>query len=543
MSVAVAQRSQAGRTSAPVVMGLAIRRTWRGAAAIAATDVLVIVTAVIGYVAAYPNPEDRTTLATSIGSNPGLRALFGETRQLETIAGFTEWRVVLILAVVGGVWALFAVTRVLRGEEESGRAEIVLAGPVTRSSATIATLSGVSLVVAAMLIIVVVGLVIGSGSDLGADRAVLLALTIVGTPAVMVGVGAVTSQLADTRRRAVTMGAAALGASYLLRVVADSSENRAWLRWATPLGWLELAHPLTEPRLVPIALSYLLAVLLGLVAVALVMRRDVGSGMLGGSDRRRSRTVGLGGPVGLAARLAQGAALAWAIGLGLFGILIGLVARTAAEAMAGSDTSALLGGLGLTEVGTRAYVGVLFVILTVALTTAAAGRVAATREEEATGRLENTLVRPVTRSRWLIGELVVALGILIIGACATVLGAYVAGRAGGLGVGLGDLARAGANCLPPAIFVLGAGIIIFGFLPRIAVTVTYSYVAGAFLLEIVGSAVALPSWVLNVSVFNHVAPVPAVAADVRSAVVMIVLGVASAGIGIFGFARRDVITA
>lgn len=540
MSVALAERGQAMGTSAPIVMGLAVRRTWRGAAAIAATNVLVIVTAVIGYVAAYPNPEDRTTLAASIGSNPGLRALFGETRRLETIAGFTEWRVVLILAVVGAVWALFAVTRVLRGEEECGRSDIILAGPVTRSGATIATLSGLALVVAAMLIVVAVGLLIGSASDLGADRVVLLALTIVGTPAVMVGVGAITSQLVDTRRRAVTIGAAALGAFYLVRVVADSSDNRAWLRWATPLGWLELAHPLTEPRIVPILLSYVLAVLLGLVAVILVPRRDAGTGVLGGSERRRSRTTGLSGPIGLAARLAQGAAFAWAVGLGLFGILIGLVARTAAEAMADSDTSALLEGFGLAEVGTRAYVGVLFVILTVALASAAAGRVAAMREEEATGRLEHTLVRAVGRPRWLGGQLCVAFGILLLGASATVVGAWIAGRAGNLGVGLEDLARAGANCLPPAVFVLGAGTMIFGFLPRMAVTLTYSYVAGAFLMEIVGSAVALPSWVLNVSVLHHVAPVPAVAADVRSAMVMLIMGVVMAALGILGFGRRDI---
>ena len=89
-------------------------------------------TAVIGYVAAYPDPADRVTLARSIGSNPGLTALFGETRALETITGFTEWRVVLVLSLVGAVWAIFAVTRILRGEEDDGRADVVLAGPITR---------------------------------------------------------------------------------------------------------------------------------------------------------------------------------------------------------------------------------------------------------------------------------------------------------------------------------------------------------------------------------------------------------------------------
>ena len=39
------------------------------------------------------------------------------------------------------------------------------------------------------------------------------------------------------------------------------------------------------------------------------------------------------------------------------------------------------------------------------MATAAAGQVAATREEEAASRLDNLLVRPVGRGRWLAGRL------------------------------------------------------------------------------------------------------------------------------------------
>jgi ABC-2 type transport system permease protein len=328
-----------------------------------------------------------------------------------------------------------------------------------------------------------------------------------------------------------------------MRVVADSSPDRAWLRWATPLGWLELAHPLTEPRILPIVLSYVLAVVLGGLAVLLVRARDTGAGLLADSGGRRSRTRGLDGATGLALRLARGTAWSWGIGLALFGGLIGLVARTASQAMADSDTGDVLGGLGVDDTGTTAYVGVLFVILTVALAAAAAGRVAAIREEEATGRVENILVRPVTRPQWLLGRLGVAVGILVLGASATSLGAWAAGQAGDLGVGFADLAKAGANCVPAAVFVLGAGTLVYGFWPRQAATLSYSYVAAAFLVEFVGSAVELPSWVLNLSVLHHVAPVPAVEADLTSAAAMVLLGLVLGALGVVGFARRDVVPA
>jgi ABC-2 type transport system permease protein len=531
------------RTAAGVTARLAWRRTWRGAAAVGLSIVLVTVTAVLGYEAAYPDPADRVTLARSIGSNPGLSALFGEPRDLETMAGFTEWRVVLILAVVGAVWALLATTRVLRGEEDEGRTELLLAGPMTRTTAARATLGGLGGTVLLLLAITLVGLVAGSGRDLGAGPAALLALTVVGMPVVMVGVGALASQVADTRRRATGLGAAVLGVAYLVRVLADSSADLRWLRWATPLGWIELAHPLTEPDPVPVVLLYVLGGVLALVALALVGVRDTGAGLRSARGATRQRVRGLTSPVGLAARLAAGSAWAWAIGLLLAGGLIGLVARTAAEALAQSAGQDMLGGLGIEDSGTRAYVGIFYLFITIALALAAAGQVAATREEEATGRVDALLVRPVTRGRWLAGRVVVAVGLLALGAGAAVLGTWAAGRAAGLGVGAADLGTAGVNTLPAALFVLGAGTALHGVLPRLAVPLTYALVTASFLLEVVGASVGLPTWLLNLSVLHHVAPAPAVDPDWLAAAVLVLLGLGLAVVGAVALRARDLVSA
>nr|MCU0283550.1 ABC transporter permease subunit [Candidatus Nanopelagicales bacterium] len=227
----------------------------------------------------------------------------------------------------------------------------------------------------------------------------------------------------------------------------------------------------------------------------------------------------------------------------VFGGLIGLVARTAAEAMADASGADVLGRLGIEESGARAYVGVSFVFITLLLMAAAAAQVAATRDEEASGRLEHLLVRPVTRGRWLGGRLVVTVGLLVLAAAAAALGALVAGRAAGLGVPAGDLLLAGLNALPAAVFVLGLGTLLHAVVPRAAATLTYAVVAGSFLLEVVGSAVALPGWVLNASVLHHVAPAPAVAPDPRSAAVLLGLGVLLAVLGGVGLRRRDLVGA
>lgn len=522
-----------------LVASLTWRRTWKGAAGVGAANVLVTVTAVLGYAAAYPDPADRLVLARSIGSNPGLSALFGEPRALETMAGFTEWRVVLALALVGGVWGMFATTGVLRGEEDVGRAEVLLAGPVTRTGAAAATLTGLAAAWLVCTVITVLGLAAGTGRHLGVGPAALLGLTLTSLAAVMIGVAAATSQLAATRRRATGTAAAVLGVSYALRVGADSAPDlRSW-RWWTPLGWLEEIRPLTGPAALPLVLMWLLAVVLCVVAARLVTRRDTGEGLWRADSAARPRTALLTGPFGLAVRLARGQAVSWAVGLALFGALIGLVARTASDAMSSSTGADLLDRLGVGDVGTRAYTGVSFVFVTLALGLAAAGQVAAMRDEEASRRLDTVLTRPVGRGRWLGGRCVVACGVLVLAAAAAVLGTAVAGSAADLGVPPGDLVVAGANVVPPAALVLGLGVLLLGVAPRVATGVTYAYVAGSFLLETVGAAVELPGWLLNASVLHHVSPAPAVDPDWPAAGVMVAVGLAAAVVGGLVFARRD----
>jgi len=528
-----------GPSPRALVAQLTWRRTWKGAAAVGSANVLVTVTAVLGYAAAYPDPADRVTLARSIGSNPGLNALFGETRALETMAGFTEWRVVLALALVGAIWGLFATTRVLRGEEDAGRAEVVLAGPVTRKGAAAATLAGLVAVWLLCTAVTVIGLVAGSGRDLGAGPAALLGLTLTSLAAVMIGVSAVTAQLAATRRRATGMAGAVLGLSYAVRVVADSTPDLSWLRWWTPLGWLEEVRPLTEFAVLPLLLMWLLAAALGVLALWLVTRRDTGEGVWSADSSARPQTALLTGPFGLAVRLARGPAVSWALGLAGFGALIGLVARTASEAMASSTGTELLGRLGVEDAGARAYTGVSFVFVTLALGLVAAGQVAALRDEEASARLEVVLTRPVSRLRWLAGRVAVACGLVVLAAGAAVVATAVAGSVGDLGVAPGDLVVAGVNAVPAALLVLGLGILAFGVVPRGAATVTYAYVAGSFLLETVGAAVELPELLLDLSVLHHVAPAPAVDPDWGAAGVMVAVGIVAAVAGAIAFTRRD----
>ena len=158
----------------------------------------------------------------------------------------------------------------------------------------------------------------------------------------------------------------------------------------------------------------------------------------------------------------------------------------------------------------------------------AAAQVTAARSEESEGRLDPLLTRPVTRTRWLAGRLLVA--VLALAACATLAGlATLAGAvAGGAHVDAGAVVGAGLNTLAPAVCVLGLGVLAFGIAPRLAAPAVYGVVAWSVLVDVIGGIGALDHWVADTSVFHQMAAVPSVPPNWPAIGWMVALGIVSA---------------
>ncbi|MEA2502069.1 MAG: polyether ionophore transport system permease protein, partial [Actinomycetota bacterium] len=353
-----------------------------------------------------------------------------------------------------------------------------------------------------------------------------------------------TSQLARTRRRAATIAGACLGVAYLFRMVADVSPALGWLRWASPLGWVEEIRPLVGTHLLPLAPIGVFTVGLAVVAVQLAGARDMGDSILPESDAAPPRTRLLNSPTGLGLRLLRPTTLSWLVAVAGLGFVEGLIAKGAAAAVTGSAAvERALGRLGGRNGGVVAYLGLSFLISAIALTLVAAGQTAANREEEATGRLDNLLVRPVGRWSWLAGRLGVEAGILaalgLVAGAATWVGAATQHS----GVGFGSLLQGGLNAVPPAMLLLGIGTLVHGALPRLVTPVTYGLIAWSFLIEFVGSVINTSHWVLDTSILYHLAPAPAAPPRWGTAAAMVALGAAGALGGAALFRRRDLISA
>ena len=497
------------------------------------------------YVTSFPTDASRATLAQTVQGNVGFTALFGPIRHIDTVAGYTAYKSMYTVLILGAIWGLFIATKLLRGEEDAGRWDVMLSGPTTRARAARHVAIGLGVGLLALWLPTTLLTILGgapSKVNIGAGTAIFCATALVSSAAMFMAVGLLVSQLAATRHDANVIGAGVIAGAYLVRMVADSDPALSWLRWASPFGWIEELRPLTGSRPYAFAPIVVLTTVLVIVASRIAARRDIGSSALGTRDAPKPRLLLLGGQAGLTVRLTRGGIIAWTIALAATGLCFGLVTQAAGNAAKGSPTlERVIERLGARGGGAVAYLGYVFLIAAGIVAIAVAGQISAIRNEESAGHLDNLLVRSVPRWRWLAVRLAVGAALVVGASVLTGFMAWVGAATQHSGVGVGDLLEAGLNVAPPALFVLGIGALAFGLWPRAAIAVTYGLVVWSFLVETIASIFDSNQWLRDTSPFLHITPAPAADPNWTAGVWLVVLGLAASAAGIAAFMRRDLV--
>ena len=527
-----------------MIAGLTARKAVRSGVMWGCIFGSVIASSAVSYTTLYKTAAERDALAAAFGANNATSALFGPASQLQTVAGFTAFKTSMTLIIGGAVWGILTSTRLLRGEEDNGRWDLLLAGPTTRTGATMQAVRGLfagalALWGATAAITVVVGL--DSSVRMTVGAALYFALAMVAAAAMFLAVGAVTSQLASTRRQAASYAATLLGVTYAVRLVADAGVDVHWLIWASPLGWVEELQPLTAPRPVAFLPIVMFTAVLAFVAVRLAGLRDVGASVVPDRAASEPHSRLLFGPTGLAIRMVRSTVVGWWVAIAITGLLYGLIAKSAGASISGSSVERVLSKLGAPGTGVKALLGVCFLVLAVLVGFVAAGQLTAARSEESAGRLDHIVAGPVSRARWLAGRLLV--GGLTVAASGVVagLGCWLGAASGHAGVSLTTLLDAGVNIVPPALAIGGVGVLVFGVRPRSTSAVTYALLGWSLLVVLVGGIGATSHWVLDTSVFHHMAAAPAVSPNWAANGVMTAVGILTATLGLLAFRRRDLL--
>jgi len=520
------------------------RRNFRTAALWALVFGILVSSKATGYASAFPTAQARAGVDALYSNNSGLKAILGVPHSLNTVAGFTAWNTLMTMTIIGSVWALTLATKTFRGEEDNGRWEMLLAGPTTARRGALNALAGLAGILGLLYAVTAAGFIIAGrfhSVGFGTEPALFFALAAVSGATIFAALGALASQLMPTRARAVSLCAAIFGASFLIRAVADLT-SASWLLNISPLGWIEKLQPLGATQAVWLVPIGLLTFVLGGAGVWLAGRRDIGEAMFADRDTAKPRLRLLKSPLGLSFRMNRVNNLSWLAGISAMGLFFALLAKTAIQAI--NDSSGahkavrklVASGNGAEA---AAFLGIAFFLmmtLTMCYIASAAGRI---REEEAQGYLDNLLVRPVGRWRWLWGRIFLAASVLVlVGLLGTVL-VWAGTLNQDLNVSFHTLLLAGINSMAPSLLALGIAISTFGLVPRVTTFVAYGVVAWAFLLQMLSSGINLSHWILDTSIFYHVKLAPAASPNWGADLILVGLGLGLALLGAWRFGGRD----
>jgi ABC-2 type transport system permease protein len=491
----------------------------------------------VAYRHTYSTLAERLAFAHSFGHNKAVVLFYGKAYDLLTVGGYSAWRTGGILTILAAIYGLLAGVRALRAEEDAGRAELVLAAPVSRGAVYAGAVTGIAAGAALLWVAVLAGSAIGG---LAVGGSAVLALAIVLMVPVFAGVGALASQLASTRRMALELGGAVVVLAFLLRVIADTSGSLGWLRWATPLGWAEELRPFTGAQPLVLVLPIAASALALLGAWRLAARRDVGAGLLPAHDSVDPRPGLLSSPTAQALRGELGSMMVWLGGTGAFALIVGVISKSISSAGISPQLQREFAKLGEGSIVTpHGYIGFAFIFFVLVISLFSCSQVAAARHEEAEQRLETLLALPLGRRRWLTGRLALAVGGAIALALTAGLLAWVGAATQNVAPSLPRMLEAGANCLPAGLLFLGIAALAYALAPRAAAGIAYGLVTVAFLWQLVGSVLGAPKWLVEITPFAHVASVPAQPFRAGAAAVMVAIGLVTAAAALPAFRRRD----
>ncbi|MDN5274872.1 MAG: hypothetical protein JWP06_773 [Candidatus Saccharibacteria bacterium] len=498
------------------------------------------------YAITYPDDKSRNQFKLSLEKAPALGVLYGESQNLPSPAGYMVYRTVTFLTFIASIWGLMAVVRLLRGQEEDGRWELIASGSASTQRASLHILLGFG----ASLLLAFVMCLIGTTAfgampsiDAPSTAGLFISLSIFVPVALFSSLGFLVSQLSTTRRRALMYGLVPLILLFALRTIGNTVTDLHWLKEFTPFGWTELANPVIDPHMIWLLPAALLTVVFVGLGLSFVSKRDLGEGVIRESTTAKSRYFLLGSPMQLAVRQNITLLLSWGIAALAMSALMAQISSIAADAVAGSSSlKDAFGQVGDSSNLAIAFIGTGFVLVVMLLLIMTTVSMSSIRGTEAKNQLENILVHPVRRSSWLVGRLVVVVAASFLIALACTASTWALAATQHISLDLGNMFLISIALMGTIILTLGFGTLIYGFLPRLAVVGMYILISWSFLIETIGAAVKLDDIFVKSSLFHYISISPTKAPDWSTFLWLAGIGIVMMIIGTVAFTKRDIIS-
>jgi putative exporter of polyketide antibiotics len=474
-------------------------------------------------------------------------------RELDTLAGYLDWRGIGFMPVVLGFWAVVAASGAGRGDEERGLVELWLSTGASRLHLSVARLAGFAAVaafsIAVMLVVTDMGAAIGN-EPLPLGPLALEGLAMWVLALFVFAFALVVAQIATTRRGATGVAGIVVLAVFMLNAAARSGVDIGALRWVSPFYLFERSAPLLGGGSLDVPATAALAVgALVLVVIAVVGfgRRDIGGALLRGApaktrvEWRPAADPLLRTPVFALVDQQRVWIVAWALGLALLAGFLTSITKTMVDAFGNSDIPILRAYFERAGINAYAdFVGVIwFSTLLLLISLFVAVQVNGWAADDAEGRLETILSAPVSRARVVIERIAAVLVACAVVVATSSLAVYLTATSTGISLPGGRFVSASAAVLPVAYAFAGIGHALVGWRPRVAVAILGAFAVVGYFAQQFGPMFQWPDWVNNLSLYALYGT-PMSKDDWSGIATLIAIGTAGTVVSLAVMRRRDV---
>lgn len=509
-----------------------LRRGWVTRAFWLLTPALLAMSAVSSYIPMFATQQELSAFVDESILNPAVVAIHGFILSKD-IPSLVAWNIKTISLIVLGIFNILAMTKILRGEEESGRAEILMSGMVGRQAPFAA--SGILCLATNVLMgLLTFATMLAFGLPAGGSLSLSLLFVVGGC--LFASLGAITSQLYSAKRMASSAAIGILGAFYAISFLNNLSADNNLASYITPFRWFFIIRPFDGNHLGFLLVGVLAAAIFTAIALLLADKRDVGEGMIHPKTGRRDAAPGFRNEWALGWRQHFGSLLTWTIVLGVFSFGVGNV-NTLVSGMLGEQAT-LASWMSMFGEPEEAFLSLMLFVFT--LFVAAYGIVAAGKmhSEEADGRAEILLGTPMKRIGWMASHaLFTILGpaiLLTVIGCTIAVGSIISG--GSAGDFLPILSKA-LYKLPAIWTISGIAVLLFSLLPKISGALSWSLFSLFIAIQLFWEMGILPGTAFLLTPLGQVYPTQPQTAQtfLTLSAISIVLYVA----GFIGFKNRD----
>ena len=478
------------------------------------------------------------------------QGIAGKPVNVGTLGGYVQWKYGPTFAIIASLWSILALSGTLATEARRGSLEFVAALPFARRRIAVDKLAAhlTAMLIELVLLALaawIAGTAFGTlpGDAIPVAAAVGFALW-VGLMALAFGGLAFALAPLLGRGAAAGIAGAILIVGWIVHGYAASVPALGPLADLTPWAWTADHLPLAgHSDWASLLLVAVVALALLAAGVEIFARRDVGVTVALPGPRLPAVAAGVGGPARRAFRARRPVALAWGVGIGLFGFLMAAVCGSITAALAEAPDMArtvaqLFPAIDVTSAG--GFLELLVDLLMIVVGFAAVTLVAGWAADETSGRLEVLLSAPLSTGRWALRS---GSGVLAAIVVMTVTMAVF------IGVGA---AAAGSDWLTPSLgtaafglyagALAGIGFAVGGLVrSSIAAEVVALVVVATYLIDLLAPALRLPDWVHELALTAHLGQPMVGVWDWAGVVACLVIAVGGLLLGAWGIDRRDVV--